>query len=76
MMRNSTTMGALALGLAYALGVASPSWAADESTRAGDDKCVQRCDEESDKCMLDAGKDQKKRQSCDANYSECLQKCG
>ena len=40
-----------------------------------DEKCVEKCDTESDKCMQDAGGDTGKIQVCDDKYSECLQAC-
>jgi hypothetical protein len=42
----------------------------------GDDKCVAQCDQESDKCMISAGKDASKQKSCDATYDACLRSCG
>lgn len=41
-----------------------------------DDKCVAQCDQESDKCMISAGKDAAKQRECDATYDACLRKCG
>jgi hypothetical protein len=40
-----------------------------------DEKCIEQCDIESDKCMQDAGGDSGKIQVCDDKYSECLQAC-
>lgn len=40
-----------------------------------DEKCIEKCDTESDKCMQDAGGDSGKIQVCDDKYSECLQAC-
>ena len=40
-----------------------------------DEKCIEKCDLDSDKCMQDAGGDDGKVQVCDDKYSECLQKC-
>jgi hypothetical protein len=40
-----------------------------------DEKCIEKCDTESDKCMQDAGGDDGKVQVCDDKYSECLQQC-
>ena len=40
-----------------------------------DEKCVEKCDIESDKCMQDAEGDSGKVQACDDKYSECLQAC-
>jgi len=46
----------------------------DESPLA-DEKCIERCDVESDRCMLASEGDPGKVQVCDDKYSECLQKC-
>jgi hypothetical protein len=40
-----------------------------------DDKCDAKCDEESDKCMTQAGHDASKQRLCDASYDDCLRKC-
>lgn len=40
-----------------------------------DEKCIEKCDLESDKCMQDAEADPGKIQVCDDKYSECLQTC-
>ena len=40
-----------------------------------DEKCIEKCDLDSDKCMQDAGGDDGKVQVCDDKYSECLQQC-
>ena len=40
-----------------------------------DEKCIEKCDVESDKCMQAAGGDSGKVQVCDDKYSECLQAC-
>jgi hypothetical protein len=40
-----------------------------------DDKCDAKCDEDSDKCMSQAGKDSAKQRQCDAAYDDCLRKC-
>jgi hypothetical protein len=40
-----------------------------------DEKCVEKCDLASDKCMQDAEGDSGKVQACDDKYSECLQAC-
>jgi hypothetical protein len=40
-----------------------------------DEKCIEQCDTESDKCMQEAGGDPGKIQVCDDKYSECLQAC-
>lgn len=62
--------------VAAMLGVwASAAMAADERPKA-DDQCVAKCDEQSDKCMVQAGKDGSKQRACDTAYDECLRKCG
>jgi hypothetical protein len=64
-----------ALGGLLALGLPALSvWAAEAKPNA-DDKCVAQCDEQSDKCMLDAGHDNSKQRQCDTAYDECLRKC-
>jgi hypothetical protein len=40
-----------------------------------DEKCIEKCDIESDKCMQEAEGDPGKVQVCDDKYSECLQTC-
>lgn len=40
-----------------------------------DEKCIEKCDDQSDKCMQDAGGDSGKIQVCDDKYSECLKSC-
>lgn len=40
-----------------------------------DEKCIEKCDVESDKCMQSADGDPAKLQACDDKYSECLQAC-
>jgi hypothetical protein len=40
-----------------------------------DEKCIERCDVESDRCMADSEGDPDKMQSCDEKYSACLQAC-
>jgi hypothetical protein len=40
-----------------------------------DEKCIEKCDIASDKCMQDAEADSGKIQLCDEKYSECLQTC-
>ena len=60
-------------------GAALATWTAlavaDGARPQADDKCVAQCDEQSDKCMLDAGKDSQKQRSCDSAYDDCLRKC-
>jgi hypothetical protein len=66
--------GVLLLAAALAWGAPLVARAGDAKTTA-DDKCVAQCDEESDKCMLGAGKDTSKQKQCDSSYDECLRKC-
>lgn len=40
-----------------------------------DEKCIEKCDIASDKCMQEAEADAGKVQACDDKYSECLQAC-
>ena len=40
-----------------------------------DEKCIEKCDTQSDKCMQDANGDSGKMQACDDKYSECLKSC-
>jgi hypothetical protein len=39
------------------------------------EKCIEKCDAQSDKCMQDAEGDSGKMQVCDDKYSECLKSC-
>jgi hypothetical protein len=67
----------LKLGLLIlAAAVAAAAAVAGDVRTLADDKCVAQCDEQSDKCMMDAGKDSGKQKQCDATYDECLRKCG
>jgi hypothetical protein len=66
--------GVLLLAAVLAWGGPLVALAGDAKTTS-DDKCVAQCDEESDKCMLGAGKDSSKQKQCDSNYDECLRKC-
>ncbi len=40
-----------------------------------DEKCIERCDTQSDQCMQSAEGDSGKLQVCDDKYSECLKAC-
>jgi hypothetical protein len=46
-----------------------------EAQPLADEKCIEQCDIESDKCMQEAEADSGKIQLCDDKYSECLQRC-
>ena len=63
-------LAALIVGLL----VAGTACAADARPQT-EEKCVERCDVESDKCMADSGGDPDKMQACDDKYSECLDAC-
>jgi hypothetical protein len=65
---------ALLLVALLACGGGPRAVAADSKTTA-DDKCTAQCDEDSDRCMVQAGKDTSKQKQCDATYDECLRKC-
>jgi hypothetical protein len=68
----------------FGLFAAAPALADDirpeARTHAGarplaNEKCIEKCDTESDKCMQDAEGDSGKIQACDDKYSECLKAC-
>jgi hypothetical protein len=40
-----------------------------------DEKCIEKCDIQSDQCMQSAEGDPAKLQACDDRYSECLRAC-
>jgi hypothetical protein len=40
-----------------------------------DEKCIEQCDNRSDKCMQAAEGDAAKLQACDDQYSDCLKAC-
>jgi hypothetical protein len=40
-----------------------------------DEKCIEQCDAESDRCMAATQGDPDKLQACDEKYSACLQAC-
>jgi hypothetical protein len=72
----------LALAL-FSLLVGAPALADDIRPEArttadrplADEKCIEKCDTESDKCMQDSAGDSGKTQVCDDKYSECLKSC-
>jgi hypothetical protein len=73
----------LAIPLACCLG-ALPALADDIRPEAralsdarpmADEKCIEKCDLDSDECMQSAGGDSGKIQVCDDKYSECLKQC-
>jgi len=63
-------------GLLLIVSAASaPGSLAAEARPTADEDCVRQCDEQSDKCMTEAGGDEDKAKACDDQYAECLQKC-
>ena len=79
MVSGSRSVAVRAAWVAAVAGTALATWAAvavaDGARPQADDKCVAHCDEQSDNCMLDAGKDSQKQRACDSAYDECLRKC-
>lgn len=73
-MRNSIQ---LTCGVLLASGwlAASPAAITAEARPDADEECVMQCDEESDRCMSEAGNDEDKAKACDDRYSKCLEKC-
>jgi len=65
---------ALLLVAALACGGGAVAVAGDPKPTA-EDKCTAQCDEDSDRCMVAAGRDNAKQKQCDAAYDECLRKC-
>ncbi len=74
-MRDTCRLHRWLTAAALGLSLAGPALAGDDRS-GGDEKCVARCDEDSDKCMSAAGKDKQGKAICDEKYSDCLQKCG
>lgn len=57
------SLPALLLGMVLTV----PAWA--------DERCVEQCDAESDRCMQETEGDEQKQQACDDAYSDCLKSC-
>jgi hypothetical protein len=68
--RSKSWFAALIAGLV----IASPALAEDAKPQT-EEKCIERCDTESDKCMADSEGEKKKVEACDDTYSECLEAC-
>jgi hypothetical protein len=68
--RSTGWLSALIAGLL----LAGPAIAEDARPQT-DEKCIERCDAESDKCMNATDGDPDKMQVCDDKYSECLEAC-
>ena len=49
--------------------------AGTDAQPTSDERCVAQCDDKSDKCMQDAGGDEKKQKACDDDYEDCLSSC-
>jgi hypothetical protein len=60
------------LGACLLMAVAA---SAEDARPQKEEKCVERCDIQSDKCMADSNGDPDKMQACDDKYSDCLQAC-
>ena len=63
------------LAAAIAVLVVSGPASAEDARPQTDEKCIERCDVESDKCMNASEGDPGKMQACDDKYSECLKAC-
>ena len=57
-----------------ALVVAWPA-SAEDARPQSNEKCIERCDVESDQCMADSEGEKGKVEACDDQYSDCLQAC-
>jgi hypothetical protein len=68
-------LGSLAALPAFADDIRPEARTLSDARTYADEKCVEKCDIESDKCMQDAEGDAGKVQACDDKYSECLQAC-
>ena len=55
--------------------VVAGSASTEDAKPQTEEKCVERCDVESDKCMADSNGDPDKMNACDDNYSDCLKAC-
>jgi hypothetical protein len=70
-------MASLWLALSgVAMATPGPTPAAGDVHGLADESCDAKCDDQSDKCMKEAGNDSSKKQQCDAKYEECLRSCG
>lgn len=68
-------LGSLVAAPAFPDDIRPEARALAESRPLADEKCIEQCDIESDKCMQEAEADPGKIQVCDDKYSECLQRC-
>jgi hypothetical protein len=68
-------LGSLAGDPALADDIRPEARAFSDARPMADEKCIEKCDLASDKCMQDAEGDAGKVQVCDDKYSECLQAC-
>ena len=75
MRRRIDLTSGLALILCLSTLAATAAWAEDAKPKR-DDACTSQCDEQSDKCMVSAGRDKDKQKTCDSQYEDCLKKCG
>jgi hypothetical protein len=79
-MRNTRWLAVALLALlggnpALADDIRPEARALSDARPMADEKCIEKCDVESDKCMQAAEGDPGKIQVCDDKYSECLQAC-
>jgi hypothetical protein len=70
-----TLLGAFAAATAIADDIRPEARTLSDASTYADEKCIEKCDVASDKCMQEAEGDSGKVQVCDDKYSECLQKC-
>jgi hypothetical protein len=68
-------LASLAGGPALADDIRPEARTLSDARPMADEKCIEKCDIESDKCMQAADGDPGKIQVCDDKYSECLQAC-
>jgi len=68
-------LGLLAGGAALADDIRPEVRALADAQPMADEKCIEQCDIQSDRCMQEAEGDSGKLQACDDKYSECLQAC-
>jgi hypothetical protein len=68
-------LGALCAVPALADDIRPEARAQSDARPMADEKCIEKCDTQSDKCMQAAEGDSGKMQVCDDKYSECLKAC-
>jgi len=73
-MTDCVPVALLAALATLAGGLGSMSASASDARPMADERCVAKCDDESDRCMATADSEQKAK-ACDDKYSECLKTC-